>query len=315
MTPNWEENIEIKMTGQRSANNRTPDQGSFGQSSANHSDRNPQNSWSADGVNGSNGNRGNGGKSRKGIVAAIAVLAAAALLYLFWPCSHDWQEATCTTAKICSKCEETEGEALGHNWVPAKERVWTESKLLNYSQCMVCKEKKDQTTEKLEHLLSDDEETFLITPNQFLERLKMVIDKWGDELELDVTCSWSDEYGQKDGLVIALNDGHEDQAVVAFYKRRNYNQLLEEDKNMPSEFQAARIIVRRETTIDQYLTAFVMACEPACDDDLEAAYEIVVATLWSMDQGASLEYGPVVYCMEVTETDLVMDVVVKKLLK
>ena len=29
-------------------------------------------------------------------------------------CDHDWNEATCTTPKTCSKCNETRGEALGH---------------------------------------------------------------------------------------------------------------------------------------------------------------------------------------------------------
>ena len=32
-------------------------------------------------------------------------------------CSHEWQEATCTEPKTCSRCGETEGEALGHDYV------------------------------------------------------------------------------------------------------------------------------------------------------------------------------------------------------
>ena len=32
---------------------------------------------------------------------------------------HTWAEATCTTPKTCSECEETEGEPLGHSWVDA----------------------------------------------------------------------------------------------------------------------------------------------------------------------------------------------------
>lgn len=32
---------------------------------------------------------------------------------------HDWEEATCETPRTCSKCAETEGEALGHDWVDA----------------------------------------------------------------------------------------------------------------------------------------------------------------------------------------------------
>ncbi len=34
-------------------------------------------------------------------------------------CSHEWKDATCTTAKICSKCGYVEGVALGHSWTDA----------------------------------------------------------------------------------------------------------------------------------------------------------------------------------------------------
>ena len=34
-------------------------------------------------------------------------------------CEHDWQKATCTDPKICSKCEEQRGSALGHDWMDA----------------------------------------------------------------------------------------------------------------------------------------------------------------------------------------------------
>lgn len=33
--------------------------------------------------------------------------------------NHDWKNATCTEPKTCSKCGETEGEALGHDWQDA----------------------------------------------------------------------------------------------------------------------------------------------------------------------------------------------------
>ncbi len=32
------------------------------------------------------------------------------------PCVHDWTDATCSTPKTCSKCGETEGDALGHSY-------------------------------------------------------------------------------------------------------------------------------------------------------------------------------------------------------
>lgn len=34
-------------------------------------------------------------------------------------CEHEWMDATCTDPPTCSKCEATEGEALGHVWFAA----------------------------------------------------------------------------------------------------------------------------------------------------------------------------------------------------
>ena len=47
-------------------------------------------------------------------------------------CSHNWSDATCTAPKTCSKCGETEGEALGHTWVDATCKV--------AKTCSVCAE-------------------------------------------------------------------------------------------------------------------------------------------------------------------------------
>ena len=33
-----------------------------------------------------------------------------------YACEHEWTDADCVTPKFCSKCDESEGEALGHNW-------------------------------------------------------------------------------------------------------------------------------------------------------------------------------------------------------
>lgn len=57
--------------------------------------------------------------------------------------SHDWQEATCTVAKKCTKCEETEGEALEHTWIEATCSV--------PKTCSICKKTEG---EKSEHNLS-----------------------------------------------------------------------------------------------------------------------------------------------------------------
>ena len=46
-------------------------------------------------------------------------------------CEHDWADATCTAPKTCSKCQATEGDALGHNY-----GEWIDGK----KTCSVCKD-------------------------------------------------------------------------------------------------------------------------------------------------------------------------------
>ena len=54
------------------------------------------------------------------ILAAIVVgLAAFLIIVNLGTCNHEWQEATCTEPRTCTKCGESEGNALGHDWLEA----------------------------------------------------------------------------------------------------------------------------------------------------------------------------------------------------
>lgn len=53
-------------------------------------------------------------------IFVILSLALACLLVLSGcACQHEWKEADCLNAKVCTKCEEVEGEPLGHDWQEA----------------------------------------------------------------------------------------------------------------------------------------------------------------------------------------------------
>lgn len=49
----------------------------------------------------------------------VLLILSLALLLTACGCKHEWAEATCTTAKTCTLCEEVEGEPLGHSWADA----------------------------------------------------------------------------------------------------------------------------------------------------------------------------------------------------
>ena len=70
------------------------------------------------------GGNGGGRKRNRGVIIAIVVLVVAvvgivAAVVELTKCDHEWAEATCTEPATCTKCGETEGEALGHDWEEA----------------------------------------------------------------------------------------------------------------------------------------------------------------------------------------------------
>ena len=72
---------------------------------------------------------------------AILFITGCSLLSLLIPsCEHDWTDATCTEPKTCSKCGETDGEALGHNAIEVfgQAPTCTEPGQTNFIYCDVC---------------------------------------------------------------------------------------------------------------------------------------------------------------------------------
>ena len=66
---------------------------------------------------------------KKSLILIVLVLVCTLVLTGCF-CQHEWAEANCVSPKTCTKCEKTEGEALGHVWMAA---TCTESKT-----CEVC---------------------------------------------------------------------------------------------------------------------------------------------------------------------------------
>lgn len=71
-------------------------------------------------------------KTRYITLTASIVLAASILSACGQPHEHAWKDASCSEAKVCTECGETEGEPLGHQWAEA---TCTEPKT-----CKVCGE-------------------------------------------------------------------------------------------------------------------------------------------------------------------------------
>lgn len=270
--------------------------------------------------------------SKKGILAVGVVLVALLLILtiLLSPCSHEWVDATCTEAKVCSKCEEMEGEALGHKWEKVTctapsictrcgetmgtalghkwkqviETDYVEAKVITYSQCTVCKEKEGEETDGLMTLLSDDGKTFRIPPVEYSKRLEEIL----TTMDFDIEYSF---VAQGDDVRIEIRENGILSATVFFYKDRKTQSpvsIQSADKNKEAAFGAIQMVISRESAeMDGLLTAFVAACEPVCTTDPDLAYEIAVGALAYSGEEVVYPYGSLAYLMNILDDFVVLN--------
>ena len=115
---------------------------------------------------------------KKSYQVIVSIFCAALLLMSLSACScrHEWTDATCTEPKVCSKCGETEGDALGHSWGSwkvEKKATATESGTKEQT-CSRCG--KTQTTSyAIESLVEDGH--LLLTPKDFCVLLTQFINR------------------------------------------------------------------------------------------------------------------------------------------
>lgn len=100
------------------------------------------------------------------------------------PLSHNWQDATCTTPKICSLCDKTDGEPLGHTEsdFEFKKNDYINATTIYAKKCTVCGDDIEETERSLESLCDND--MFQISPHDFYKRLKQIYAKIDDDMDI-----------------------------------------------------------------------------------------------------------------------------------
>ena len=73
-------------------------------------------------------------------------------------CKHNWNDATCTDAKKCAKCGETEGEALGHDFEIKDTKPATCSEMgIITRECKKCSLVEEEKTDIIDHVYEEAE--------------------------------------------------------------------------------------------------------------------------------------------------------------
>lgn len=150
---------------------------------------------------------------KKLIALILAVTCMLTLTGCF--CEHEWAEATCTAPRTCTKCSDTEGEALGHVWLAAtceapktcevcsvtegeaKGHAWVDASCEEPKHCETCGAEEgsalghywlDATTESPKRctICAKTEGEKIVTDPRFnTPAVKDLLGKWACYLELD----------------------------------------------------------------------------------------------------------------------------------
>lgn len=227
---------------------------------------------------------------KKRIITLAALMLCTALL-TGCQCEHEWVEADCTTAKTCTKCNVTEGEALGHSWqdatctqpktcsicgategdalghVPGQ---WSDA-VTDYAAAVIretcvcdrCGEAVDVKEEPVTTLATEDGSRFLCSANEFKQRIENayahINEVLGRQFRVEQTTA-NEEY-----YAVVVYDGEEAAAVYAFTTDGPaYVQLADADSAIVVSMRMEVLDELSKDTMTHFM-AGAMACDPARD--------------------------------------------------
>ena len=175
---------------------------------------------------------------KKIIVLAMAVAASA--LLLTGCCEHEWKDATCTEPQTCSKCEKTQGEALGHTWEDA---TCTKAKT-----CSVCGETEGKA---LGHTWEDatctKAKTCSVCGETEGEALGHTVDKW--EVKKEATCT---SEGEKSGKCSVCKETVTEKIEKKDHTEGEWTVTEEADWNTPGKRTMYCTVCGEEIKTEEY---------------------------------------------------------------
>ena len=201
----------------------------------------------------------------KKVISIVCTAALCVLLLAGCGCNHNWKAATCLDAQVCTLCQEVGEPAFGHNWQDATCEApktcancgETEGEALGHAiafdgAAVVCSVCRKDLTEETETLVQD--ERFLFTPEEFMERLLSIAETNGH--------SFTYTLGTRDRIFCASIERDGYSAIVQFFGR-DHKPLTEADKNNRAVWC---VYLNEFAPSDKYLRCyFIMACDPQSD--------------------------------------------------
>jgi len=217
-------------------------------------------------------------------IAKLILFSLLVCLILSGCClSHEWTEASCEAPKTCTKCDKTEGEALGHesgNWVNAYNIM--DCTLTKEERCHRCGLVLNSESGELTSFIADG--SFVFTPEQFVEKVVNTPVGWAAYPNAPLSCEWRNE----NGILEALISYEEEQMLLQFCKADGTLMTAE-------EAQSTGIHTIRCYDLSQTITHVSIAlqcCDPMAENGVQIGMSILYANISGME---SFEYNGIAY--------------------
>ena len=224
-------------------------------------------------------------------IVLLTVLLLCICLMTGCQCEHDWIDATCTTPKTCSKCNETEGTAPGHVWNDANcteakkcsacgltegnalgHTPGTEQEVCDIVRCTItteqycttCNACLNQNVAPIESLIQND--MFLFTPEEFMTRMEYI----AKEVYPDFHYTFSEE---TDSITVMVYwDRAEENKALIYFFGSDTSRLNNEYIHSPCVWCVSLSIAGASGRTERFIEddierIFLQACDPSLNED------------------------------------------------
>lgn len=187
---------------------------------------------------------------KKTICLSLAILLV--LLLAGCSCQHDWQDATCSTPKTCSKCGETEGDVVAHiqgEWEIVTEATYS-TPGVKKAYCTLCGEvlaEESFIKERIQNGL------FVFSKQELMDMLEDALAEYSDDFKV---------YDDSEYLSVAdFGDAKVDYLLYFFANSKTVTRKM----NDPLNVDSLMVVFARENNRSIHISTLIECCCPEID--------------------------------------------------
>ena len=167
-------------------------------------------------------------------------------------CQHEWQEATCTSPKVCSKCGETEGSVVAHiqgAWEIESEASYSKPGMQK-AYCTLCGELLAEEEFLKERIQNG---VFVFSRQELMDMLKEALAEYSSDFKV---------YDDSEYLSVAdLGDAKVDYLLYFLANKKNVTRKL----NDPLNVDSLMVVFARKTNKAVHISTLIECCYPEID--------------------------------------------------